>query len=114
VAELEPGDILFYPALWWHHVEALDGFNAMVNYWWNVSPAFMDSPQNTLLHAMLSLRDRPEAEKRGWQALFDYYIFGPSDRPTAHLPEAARGPLAPLDDLGARRLRAMLLNKLNR
>jgi hypothetical protein len=74
----------------------------------------MDSPQNTLLHAMLSLRDRPEAEKRGWQALFDYYIFGPSDRPTAHLPEAARGPLAPLDDLGARRLRAMLLNKLNR
>lgn len=114
VAELGPGDILFYPALWWHHVEALEGFNAMVNYWWNIAPAFLDSPQNTLLHAMLSLRDRPDAEKQGWRALFDYYIFGPAERPIAHLPEAARGPLAPLDDLAARRLRAMLLHKLNR
>lgn len=114
VAELEPGDVLLYPALWWHHVEALGSFNAMINYWWNAVPAFMDSPMNTLLHAMLSLRDRPEAEKQSWRAMFDYYIFGPSDRPAAHLPEAARGALAPLDDLGARRLRAVLLNKLNR
>ena len=114
VADLSPGDILFYPALWWHHVEALDGFNAMVNYWWNVAPAFLDSPQNTLLHAMLSLRDRSDAEKQAWRAIFDYYIFGPSDRPAAHLPAAARGPLAPLDDLAARRLRATLINKLNR
>lgn len=114
VAELEPGDILFYPALWWHHVEALDGFNAMINYWWNTSPAFMDTPQNTLLHALLSLRDRPEPEKRAWRALFDYYVFGPADRAGAHLPEAARGNLAPLDETRARRLRAMLLNRLNR
>ncbi|MDB5703646.1 MAG: cupin-like protein [Sphingomonas bacterium] len=114
VAELEPGDLLFYPALWWHQVEALDGFNAMINYWWNTSPAFMDSPQNTLLHALLSLRDRPEPEKRAWRALFDYYVFGPADRAGAHLPEAARGNLAPLDETRARRLRASLLNRLNR
>jgi hypothetical protein len=114
VAELEPGDILFYPALWWHHVEALDGFNAMINYWWNTSPAFMDTPQNTLLHALLSLRDRPDAEKRAWRELFDYYIFGPTERAAAHLPEAARGNLAPLDEMKARRLRANLLNRLNR
>jgi len=113
-AELEPGDVLVYPALWWHHVEALGAFNAMINYWWNAVPVFMDTPMNTLLHAMLSLRGRPEAEKRSWRAMFDYYIFGPADRPVAHLPEAARGALAPLDDLRARRLRAMLLNKLNR
>lgn len=114
VAELEPGDVLIYPALWWHHVEALGSFNAMINYWWNAVPSFMDTPMNTLLHAMLSLRDRPDAEKQSWRAMFDYYIFGPSDRPAAHLPQAARGALAPLDDLAARRLRAMLLNKLNR
>jgi hypothetical protein len=114
IAELEPGDVLFYPALWWHHVEALDPFNVLINYWWNTSPKFMDTPQNTLLHALLSLRDRPDPEKKAWKALFDYYVFGPADLAGAHLPEHARGDLATLDETRARRLRALLLNRLNR
>lgn len=114
VAELEPGDVLFYPALWWHQVEALEPFNVMINYWWNLAPAFMDSPQHTLLHALLSLRDRPEPEKRAWRELFDFYVFGPAGQAGAHLPEAARGNLGPLDPLKARRLRAQLLSRLNR
>jgi len=114
VAELEPGDALFYPAMWWHQVRALESFNVMVNYWWNTSPSFMDTPQTTLLHAMLSLRDRPEQEKRAWRSIFDYYVFGPGDRPAAHLPEAARGTLAPLNESQARRLRAQILQRLNR
>jgi hypothetical protein len=114
VADLEPGDALFYPAMWWHEVEALDAFNVMVNYWWNTSPLYMDTPQNTLLHALLSLRDRPEQEKRAWRAVFDYYVFGPADRAGAHLPEAARGNLGPMDEMKARRLRALLIRKLNR
>jgi len=114
VAELEPGDVLFYPALWWHNVEALEPFNVMVNYWWNEAPAFMDTPMTTLLHGILSLRDRPDPEKRAWRALFDYYVFGPADRPAAHLPDHARGDLAPLDPARARRLRASLIHRLNR
>jgi len=114
VAELEPGDALFYPAMWWHQVDALETFNVMVNYWWNTSPAWVDTPHNTLLHALLSLRDRPEQEKRAWRAMFDYYVFGPADRAGAHLPEAARGNLAPMDETRARRLRAYLLERLNR
>jgi hypothetical protein len=114
VAELEPGDALYYPAMWWHQVDALEPFNVMVNYWWTMTPRYMDTPQNTLLHALLSLRDRPEQEKRAWRAMFDYYVFGPADRAGAHLPEAARGDLGPLDDNKARRLRAMLLQRLNR
>lgn len=114
VAELEPGDALFYPAMWWHQVDALERFNVMVNYWWNTSPRYMDTPQNTLLHALLSLRDRPEPEKRAWRAVFDYYVFGPGAKAGAHLPDAARGNLAPMDDTKARRLRAQLLEKLNR
>ncbi len=114
VAELEPGDFLFYPALWWHHVEGLNDFNVMINYWWNTSPAFMDTPQNTLLHGILSLRDRPESEKRAWRDLFEYYVFGPSEQAGAHLPDHARGNLGPLDENKARRLRAYLLQRLNR
>jgi hypothetical protein len=114
VAEMEPGDVLLYPALWWHNVEALNAFNVMVNYWWNAVAAFVDTPMNTLLHGLLSLRDRPEAEKQAWRALFDYYVFGDAARPREHLPQVAQGPLAPLGEMGARRLRAMLLQKLNR
>jgi hypothetical protein len=114
VAELEPGDALFYPAMWWHQVNALEPFNVMINYWWNTSPQYMDTPQNALLHALLCLRDRPEQEKRAWRAMFDYYVFGPADRAGAHLPEAARGNLAPMDEMKARRLRAWLLQRLNR
>lgn len=113
-ADLEPGDVLFYPALWWHHVEALDSFNAMINYWWNPAPAFLDSPQVTLLHAMLSLRDRPAAEKAAWREIFDYYVFGPADNAGRHLPEQARGNLGPMDAGRARKLRALLLSRLNR
>jgi len=114
VADLEPGDVLFYPALWWHQVEALDAFNVMINYWWNDAPAFMDTPMTTLLHGLLSLRDRPAAEKRAWRELFDYYVFGPAERAGAHLPEAARGDLGPMDERKARRLRADVLRRLNR
>ena len=114
VAEIEPGDVLFYPAMWWHHVEALESFNTLINYWWTTSPRFMDSPQTTLMHALLSLRDRPPQEKAAWRELFDYYVFGASERAGEHLPEPARGNLGPMDDLKARRLRAFLINRLNR
>jgi hypothetical protein len=68
----------------------------------------------TLLHALLSLRDRPEAEKQSWRALFDYYVFGPAERAGEHLPPHARGPLGKLDQTGARRLRAQVMQRLNR
>ena len=35
VAELSPGDAIFIPRDWFHHVEALDRFNVLVNYWWD-------------------------------------------------------------------------------
>jgi hypothetical protein len=33
--ELLPGDAIFIPKDWFHHVEALDRFNMLVNYWWD-------------------------------------------------------------------------------
>ncbi|WP_053981103.1 cupin-like domain-containing protein [Marinagarivorans algicola] len=114
IAELGPGDVLVYPAMWWHQVDALDDFNVMINYWWNTSPSFIDDPSVTLLHALLSLRDRPESEKKAWREIFDYYIFGDASKPCAHLPEYAQGLLATIDPITARRLRAKLIKKINR
>lgn len=114
VADLEPGDGLYYPSMWWHQVEAFGTFNIMINYWWVNSPAYMGNPLDIVMHAILGLRDRPETEKKAWREVFDYYVFGPPERPRAHLPEAAHGPLAVVDDTMARRLRAMVKNCLNR
>jgi hypothetical protein len=36
-AELGPGDAIFIPRDWFHHVEALERFNVLVNYWWDAS-----------------------------------------------------------------------------
>ena len=86
----------------------------MINYWWNTAPQYMDTPQNTLLHALLSLRDRTEQEKRAWRAMFDYYIFGPAGKAAAHLPEGPGATSRRMDETKARRLRAQLLQRLNR
>jgi hypothetical protein len=39
VAELSPGDAIFIPRDWYHHVEALERFNVLVNYWWDAKSA---------------------------------------------------------------------------
>lgn len=114
VAEMEPGDALFVPSMWWHHVESLSPFNLMVNYWWCTSPPAMGAPTTALMHAILSLRDLPPRQRAAWRTLFDHYVFDADESVYAHIPEPGRGCLAPLDDDAARRLRAELLNRLNR
>ncbi|WP_428999435.1 cupin-like domain-containing protein [Stenotrophomonas rhizophila] len=113
-AVLEPGDAIFIPSLWWHHVRSLALFNVLVNYWWRSSPAFLSSPLPALHHAMWAVRDLPPREKQAWATIFEYYVFGPGERAGQHLPDAARGALAPFDETQARRMRAQLLARLNR
>lgn len=114
IADLSPGDVLVYPAMWWHQVESLAAFNILINIWWNDAPAFMDSPMNTLLHGLLSLRGRSLQERKAWRDILDFYLFEDTSAATEHLPEQVQGPLANLDAMSARRLRAMLLHKINR
>jgi hypothetical protein len=114
VAELEPGDALYLPSMWWHQVEALDPFNLLINYWWSEAPRHTGSGMNVLYHALLCLRDKPEHERRAWKEVLDYYVFDDPQQAGRHLPEAARGVLGELEEMQARQLRAMLLNRLNR
>jgi len=113
-AVLGPGDALFIPSLWWHHIEALDPFNVLMNYWWRQSPDFMDTPMNALMLAILAVRDLPPAQRTAWQEVFRHYVFEPDDAVTAHIPAAARRVLAPLTPDLARDLRARLLKRINR
>lgn len=114
IAELEAGDAVFIPHLWWHQVDATARFNVLFNYWWSSTPSIAGSPMDALYHALMTLRDRPNDEKQAWRHLFDYYVFGDAAVPGAHLSPEARGLLAPLDDTRARQLRAYLLDRLQR
>lgn len=114
VVELGAGDALYIPALWWHHVEGLDPFNVLINYWWRETPRWLGAPQDALNHAMLAIRDLPADQKRHWRDLFDHYVFSNDEDAVAHIPEHARSVLAPLTPDTAGRLRAFLLRQLSR
>src|SRR5882672_9702002 len=70
-AELGPGDALFMPRHWWHHVTSHDPYNAMVNYWWGTQAQGLGNPYDCLLTALLAIKDLPSQERIYWQAMFD-------------------------------------------
>jgi len=113
-AVLQPGDAIFIPSMWWHHVKALADCNLLVNYWWLDNTAFMGSPFTALMHAVMSIRNLRPAQRDAWQQLFNHYVFKPDQTNVDHIPELARGCLGNLDEDDVRRLRAELINRLNR
>jgi hypothetical protein len=114
VAELGPGDAIFIPSMWWHHIEALDAFNVLVNYWWRQSPAYMDSPIGALMLAIMTVRELPPAQRAAWENLFRHYVFEADETTAAHIPEKSRWSLGPLNEEAVREMRARLLARLNR
>jgi len=114
VVELEPGDAVFIPSMWWHHVESLADFNVLINYWWRQSPDWMDSPIGALMAALLTMRDLPPAQREIWRGVFDHYVFRADETTAAHIPPHARSALAPLTESGARHLRQALLQRFKR
>jgi hypothetical protein len=111
--ELEPGDALYLPKLWWHKVESSSPVNAMANYWWDAFAAGPDPPYASLMLAMIAICERPEAERAAWRAFFDHYVFRPEGHPLAHLPPGRHGLLGPLRDTYGS-IRARVVNTLKR
>lgn len=112
VAELEPGDALYIPYFWWHHVQALDDLNVLVNYWWNDTSSELGSPYNAMLHGILALRDMSDRQRRAWKIMFETYVFGEHGDPVAHLMPEIRGPLGQHDQQTRQQIRMMLISAL--
>jgi hypothetical protein len=114
-AELAPGDAIYIPPLWWHHVESLEPFNLLVNYWWHaVAGAALGSESgfDGLLHSMLNLRQLPAPARAAWRALFEHYVFGERAGVTGHIPPERHGILGNLAPADAERLRTQLAERL--
>jgi hypothetical protein len=114
-AELAPGDALYLPPLWWHHVESLERFNVWVNYWWHAN----GSPQtgasggfDALLIGLLNLRTMPEATRAAWRALFEHYVFGDPAAAHEHIPPERRGLLGALSPADIERMRTQFGQRL--
>lgn len=114
VAELEPGDALFIPSLWWHQVEGLDDFNVLVNYWWKSALQAQGNPMDALIHGLLAFNGMPDAQKQSWRAMFDYFLFDndSGDSSHGHIPRSSLGILGPMDESTLAQLRAMLRSRL--
>jgi hypothetical protein len=112
-AELGPGDALFIPFGWWHHVESLTPFNVLVNYWWNGAPDF-GAPHGALLHALLTIRDLPADQRAVWESIFQQLVFKDPEQALAHLPPAQRGMLAPPSVERTRSIREKLARDFRR
>ncbi|RZJ09015.1 MAG: cupin-like domain-containing protein [Rubrivivax sp.] len=101
VAELEPGDALYIPPLWFHQVEALaPHLNILMNYWWrpDAAPGRADDLHMAAMRlAMLALRHLPDGEREGWRALFGHYVFGARGEGLAHIPEGQHHLFGELD-----------------
>ncbi|HSE13879.1 MAG TPA: cupin-like domain-containing protein [Rudaea sp.] len=110
-AELGPGDAIFIPPLWWHHVQSLELCNILVNYWWGASHED-NAGLDCLTHALITLRQLPEQQRAAWAALFDHYVFGDRGQAVAHIPDNRRGMLGSLGTDFIRERRAQLAAKL--
>src|SRR3546814_8427518 len=62
VADLAPGDAIYMPPMWWHHVRSDGALNVLVNYWFGQRQDRF--PFAALMLAMHSIRENGRASCR--------------------------------------------------
>jgi len=111
-ADLEPGDGIYIPYMWWHHVQSLAPFNILINYWWAAEPSHNADAMDAFIHAVLTLKRLPEDKRAIWKTMFDHYVFETNGDPVAHLVDADKGALGSLTDDEVAARRRHLLSRL--
>ncbi|MGM8228154.1 cupin-like domain-containing protein [Cellvibrio sp. ARAG 10.3] len=116
-AELDPGDAIFIPMLWWHHVESLEKVNALMNYWWNGSSAKGSTPPSPIdsLHiALLAMRDLTPKQRNAWRSMFDHYLFRQGVDPASYIPEHQQHVLGKVSPEYVRAIKDNFIEKLKK
>jgi hypothetical protein len=111
-AELGPGDAIYIPYGWWHHVESLAPFNVLVNYWWDVVAETV-APHGALVHALLAIRDLPADQRAVWANLFEQLVFTDPETALAHLPAGRRGILSAPSPARNQKIRDMIAREFS-
>jgi hypothetical protein len=111
-AELEPGDAIYIPTLWWHQIEALSPFNILVNHWWEDAPGDRGSMFEAMVHAIFAAGTVPPERLQAWRLWFDHYVFRANGDPAAHLAPEHRSILGPSTPTLRQRFRQFLLRTL--
>jgi hypothetical protein len=91
VAELEAGDAIFIPYMWWHSVRSLAPFNILINYWWNNTRQPVVAPFHCLLHSVIAISNLPSHQRAVWKSFFDHLVFQIHGDPADHIPRERRG-----------------------
>ncbi len=112
MAELNPGDVIFIPFAWWHHVTSLSDFNVLVNYWWKENTIKAPNPLYAVFHAAIALQGATPQEREAWKAIFEQYVFNNPSEGLKHLPEKVLGVFGNLDNQTISELRKKLAQAL--
>lgn len=113
-AELEPGDAVYIPYMWWHGVQSMSGFSVLMNYWWNRDEMSSRHPYGALLHlSYLLYGDMPPEHRRAWRALYDHYVFQSGGDPMEALAQKHRQIAGKIDPARVAKLKQALKDLLD-
>lgn len=90
---LNPGDAIYIPSPWWHHVESLSNFNLLVNYWWSDNQTSTELPFPALIHAFQAFNNMNPGEKAAWHSFMKHFVFNDDSTKFDHIPDRGKGVL---------------------
>jgi Cupin-like domain len=111
--DVDPGDAVYIPNLWWHNVESLDPVNLSVNYWWLDAPE-MAEPFAALAHGLMAITPLSASRRELWRKMFEHYVFQTNGDPVAYLPPDRRGMLGTMSPELQTHIRTQLIRSLTK